>query len=236
MEDIMKIKQETLKALMARFKAALAFFLSIVATCHVSVSRGNKKIEHVLNVSLPPVMTCGNCSGCANTCYAVKNAIRHGRIVINCWARNYAVLLADRERYFNEIETVISRRRTNKYFRWHVSGEIVDYDYFAHMVDIARRHPDFTFWTYTKMYHIVNNYCLRNGGRDAVPANFHIMFSAWPGMNLYNPYNFPTFEFIPKEIPVADRPAGYYCPGNCNICRDNGRGCVVGESTKVNEH
>ena len=154
------------------------------------ISTGNTKIGKVLNVSLMPVITCGNCRECMCTCYDVHACVFHGRNVISARMRNTVLLQKDRDRYFSEIEKKVSRRRKNKYMRWHVAGDIIDYDYFDRMCGIAVRHPDFTFWTYTKMYAVVNRWISENG---VLPSNLHVMFSAWTGVKMHNPYNLPLY-------------------------------------------
>lgn len=200
----------------------------------MSFSNGNDKIGHTLNVSTMPGFTCRNFKECINTCYAERCASYHGKSVIDAWIRNTVILKVDRDRYFREIDEKMTRRRTNKFFRWHVSGDIPDYDYFVRMVEIAKKHPDFKIWTYTKNYWFVNKYC-DTYGRDAIPENFSFMFSAWPGCKMKNPYNFPIFNFVPKGSDVfPDLP---FCPGNCDVCKTNGgRGCIAGEPMNVREH
>lgn len=208
---------------------------------HVSISRGNSKIGHALNVSLAPLVTCGNCGHCAPYCYDIKAVLRYVNVLI-ARSKNTAIYKEDAKRYFEEIRNVLQRRRTNKYFRWHVGGEIPDAEYFAEMVKIAREFPDFVFWTYTKMYGIVNMYVKSHGGNreTAIPENLKIMFSEWDGTRMYNPYNFPFFTCKLKDGNKNHKPEFfstlYKCPGNCDICRDNGRGCIVGESTYADEH
>lgn len=203
------------------------------------ISKGNRKIGRVMNVSLPPVRTCANCSGCSRLCYDIKACLQYPNTVIDARIRNYMVLVKDRESYFARIEEAISRRRTNKYFRWHVAGDIVDADYFRRMVEIAARHEDFIFWTYTKNYKIVNDFVAAHGA-DAIPANFHIMFSEWDGMPLVNPYNFPIFTCKLKDGNQNHKPeffnSLFKCPGNCDICKAAGRGCIGGENTYCDEH
>lgn len=101
----------------------------------------------------------------------------------------------------------------------------------------ARKHSDFTIWTYTKRYDIVNAYIAAG---NTIPANFHIMFSEWDGMPLYNPYNMPIFTCKLKAGNKNHNPEFFdtlhQCPGNCDICKTCGRGCIVGESTFANEH
>lgn len=138
----------------------------------------------------------------------------------------------DRGEYFRRIDAAISRRRTHKYFRWHVAGDIVDTDYFARMVEIAKNHPDFTFWTYTKNYDAVNAYVDAHGV-NSVPNNLSVMFSEWRGMEMKNPYGFPQFSVVFKD---EQKPQGFYCPGNCDVCKAARRGCVVGENVYCMEH
>lgn len=195
------------------------------------VSKGNRKIGRVLNVSLMPVLSCGNCKECMHICYDIKACAQYPQTVINARMRNLVVLKKDREGFFNRVDEVVSRRRTNKYFRWHVAGDIVDGDYFDRMVKMARRHPEFIMWTYTKMYHIVNEWIAKNG---PLPPNFFVMFSEWRGMPMDNPYGMPEFRVVFKG---ETAPAGaWICPGNCDICKQVRRGCVVGETTYCHEH
>lgn len=190
-----------------------------------------------MNVSLMPVMTCGNCKECKGFCYDIKACLQYPDTVINARMRNTVLARKYRETFFALIDAKMSRRRKNKYFRWHVAGDILDMDYFVRMVENARRHPDFTIWTYTKMYKIVNAYCARYG-RDAIPANFHIMFSKWDGLAMENPFNFPVFACRMKDgnkDPMAWETM-YKCPGNCDICKKACRGCIAGENTYNDEH
>lgn len=195
------------------------------------LSNGNRKIGKVMNVSLMPVMTCGNCKECKYYCYDIKACAQYPGTVIDARMRNTVILQKNRDEYFKRIDDAISRRRKNKYFRWHVSGDIVDIDYFSRMVEIARKHDDFTFWTYTKMYDIVNRWIDENG---ALPGNLSVMFSEWRGVPMNNPHGMPEFRVVFKDDAV--KPVGHYCPGNCDICKNLHRGCPVGETTYCNEH
>ena len=228
----MHYKIETIRALMARMRALLAMYLTMrAADIRMCISAGNRKIGRVMNVSLPPIVSCANCSGCAGICYDIKACLQYASCM-DARIRNYAILKLDRDDYFSRIDAAMNRRRTNKYFRWHVAGDIVDIDYFSRMVENARRHPDFVIWTYTKNYKVVNQYVAEHG-RDAIPANLSIMFSEWRGMPMDNPYGFPVFSVVFKD---EEKPRGFYCPGNCDICKASGRGCVVGESVYCMEH
>lgn len=207
----------------------------------VAISYGNKKIGRVMNVSTPAYFTCGAaCKVCKDLCYDIKAAIQYGN-VRNARARNLAILENSRKDYFDQIDRAISRRKKNKYFRWHVAGDIIDVNYFSHMVEIARNHPDFIFWTYTKQYDIVNYYVANNGGdrNVAIPANLSIMFSEWQGLEMKNPYNFPVFGVIfdnDSETVKAEKLSNHICPGNCDICKETNNGCIAGVNTYVWQH
>lgn len=234
---------ESLKKVNRLFDAFIGKYSGIDAhDIKMCISKGNRKIGRVMNVSLPPIRTCANCSECRKLCYDIKACLQYPDTVIDARIRNYSVLLKDRDAYFARIDAAISRRRTNKFFRWHVAGDIVDLDYFTRMVQIAASHPDFVFWTYTKNYSIVNEYVAANGGSiaAAIPANFHIMFSEWDGMPMSNPYDFPIFTCKLKDGNKNHAPEYFNrlhkCPGNCDVCKTLNRGCVAGESTYCNEH
>ena len=205
-------------------------------TVKVSISTGNGKIGRVLNVSIAPIISCGNCKGCKYFCYDVK-AVLLRLNVLKARARNYVFAMKYRDAYFEAIRKKLMRRRLNKYFRWHVGGEMPDYAYFCETVKIAREFPEFKFWTYTKVYGYVNRY-VRENGRDAIPENYKIMFSKWDGMPIYNPYNFPVFACKLKDgnKDPMEWDAMYKCPGNCDTCKKANRGCLIGENVYADEH
>ena len=202
------------------------------------ISNGNRKIGRVMNVSLPPIITCANCKECKYLCYDIKACLQYPETVIDARVRNYSILIKNRDEFFSRIDKKMKSRRKNKYFRWHVAGDIVDIDYFNRMIEIAKAHPDFTIWTYTKNYTVVNEWVKAHGGnKNAIPKNFSIMFSEWRGMEMINPYNFPEFRVVFKnDKDKPDPTKNHYCPGNCDICKKSGRGCVAHETTYCNEH
>lgn len=197
----------------------------------MAISKGNRKIGRVMNVSLPPILTCANCKECKYLCYDIKACAQYPNTVIDARAKNLAILRLNRDDFFKRIDDAMNRRRVNKFFRWHVSGDIVDIDYFGRMVENARNHPDFIIWTYTKNYSVVNEWIDSNG---ALPKNMHVMFSEWRGLAMDNPHSMPEFRVVFKADAV--KPTGHYCPGNCDVCKATGRGCIAGETTYCNEH
>ena len=232
--------KESLKKYFANLNKAVSDFNSKdVNELKVTISKGNRKIGRVMNVSTAAGLTCGKWSHCIGYCYDIKAVLQYSNTVLPARAKNTVISRKDRKSFFNQINAAMDRRRANKYFRYHVSGEIQDLEYFMEMLESARKHPDFIVWTYTKMYSIVNEYCEKYG-KETIPENMHIMFSEWDGMPLYNPYNFPIFtvKFAAgnKNHPVEFFDTLYKCPGNCDICKECGRGCIAGENTYADEH
>ena len=224
----------------SQLKSAMAKYEAMAPeTLNVSISKGNRKIGRVLNVSLAPIITCHNCKECKHFCYDIKACLQYSN-VREARAKNTVLALKHRRQFFEQVEAVIRRRRKNKFFRWHVSGDIPDMDYFENMVRIARNHPDFIFWTYTKNYAVVNEYVKNHGGPDCIPENLSIMFSEWDGMKCDNPYKFPEFTVRLKAGNKNHGPEYferiYTCPGNCEICLAARRGCPYRETSKVDEH
>ena len=217
----------------SKIKYWIEYYFSVsLVTLTVCVSKGNKKIGRTLNVSLPPIITCANCSGCMKFCYDIKAVLQYVNVA-KARAKNYVILMRDRDKYFQDIINVMKKRKTNKFLRWHVSGDIIDIDYFDRMVKIARMFPDFTMWTYTKAYHIVNKWC-ELYGKENIPSNLSIMFSEWKGMKMVNPFGFPEFRVVMKEDKKPENVK--WCNGNCENCIKTHSHCVKGETVYCNEH
>jgi hypothetical protein len=238
----MAYKKETIKKVAEKLTEKINYFTELINNNGIEkdtvISNGNRKIGRVLNVSLAPIITCMNCGHCSGYCYDIKACMQYEN-VLNARAYNTALLKTRREKYFSDIRSKCKRRRKNKYFRWHVSGDIPDYEYLLEMIRIAREFPDFVFWTYTKIYWLVNRYC-REYGKESIPNNLHIMFSKWDGLPMDNPYNFPVFACRLKDgnVDTSDDwfAKVYKCPGNCDLCKDKKLGCIGGMNTYADEH
>lgn len=205
---------------------------------HVSISSGNDKIGHAWNVSLLPILTCPNCGECMKLCYDIRDCIRYGKSeknnVIRARAKNTAILLRDREKFFSEINTFMDRYNGKyKMFRYHVGGELKDMDYFREMNNSAVNHPDWQVWSYTKNYKAVNKFC-ETFGLDAIAKNLSMMFSEWRGMEMVNPFDFPEFRVVFKGEVIPENV--WICPGNCDICKTAKRGCIYHETVYAKEH
>lgn len=232
--------KETLKKVMDQAKSKKGEYMKKkVEEITLCISKGNRKIGRVMNVSLMPIMTCTNCKECKHYCYDIKACLQYPHNVLDARVRNTVLVMKDMNAYFQRIDEACSRKRTNKFFRWHVAGDIINMEYFKKMIEVAKNHPDFIFWTYTKNYKVVNEYC-NQYGKESIPENLSIMFSEWDGMPLVNPYNFPVFACKMKNGNKNRTEESFKnmhkCPGNCDICKELKRGCPYKESTYADEH
>lgn len=224
---------ETLRKFKKQCDELISYYDSVpLEKLNVSISDGNVKIGHCKNVSSLPVYSCRHlCGRCVKFCYDIKACIQY-KNVINARVKNFVIFKRNREKFFSDIADALSHVKAHKFFRYHVGGEIIDIDELYRLVKLAKQFPDFKMWTYTKNYNVVNFYC-DIYGKDSIPENLQIMFSEWKGTPVINPYNFPVFACrFPDEKP----PFEYKCPGNCDICKANGRGCINGESTYTDLH
>lgn len=124
----------------------------------------------------------------------------------------------------------------SRFFRFHVSGDMPDNVYFAHMVDIAERNTHCEILCFTKKYEIVNEF-LEFGGK--IPNNLHIVFSGWRGLNMNNPFNLPEAHVRYRDGTTTACDSAKECGGNCTECAITDGGCWslgYGEQVVFNEH
>ena len=199
-------------------------------TSKISISPGNSKMGFIPSVSLPPVVTCAQGCTCAKKCYAAK-LCRIYPSVKNAYQRNLDILNNNDLDYWYQVDQAV---KMSKYFRLHVSGDIVDNHYFNWMTVIAEQNPGTTILAFTKKYSIVNDYLDITG---YLPENLKIIFSEWPGMPMKNPYNLPVAHVIFKGQEPAEN--WKICGGNCSACACRGVGCwelKKGEHIAFYEH
>ena len=199
---------------------------------NVKISKGNDKMGAIPSVSLPSGLTCRNDCECCKKCYA-KRIERRRPSVRDAYKNNYQVLQAQPDTYWREVEASIMMSR---FFRFHVSGDIPDVYYLNHMIDIAARNPHCEILCFTKKYEIVNSY-LNVGG--IIPKNLHLVFSAWRGLKMDNPYGLPEAHVRYKDGTTTAQRTAKECGGNCTECAITDGGCwnlKDGEQVVFNEH
>lgn len=196
----------------------------------LSISKGNEKMGAIPSVSLPPVITCKHCETCAKKCYAAK-LCKLRPSVREAYERNYRILKEDRNAYFIQVKAAAM---LTTYFRFHVSGDIIDSDYLNRMCKLAKELKNTKFLAFTKNYEDVNEYFKTH----KKPANLKIIFSLpFDGAGIDNPHNLPTAAVILK----GNQPKENYkvCGGNCAECACKGVGCwelKKGETIAFYEH
>lgn len=196
----------------------------------ISISSGNKKMGAIPSVSLPACTTCNPSAPCFSKCYAAKISRLYTN-TRNAYARNLYALNKDPANYWLQVKAAAMPAR---FFRFHVSGDIPNAEYFSEMVQTARDLPNTRFLAFTKQYHFVNDFL--NGG-GTIPENLKVIFSNWGAWKCENPHGLPVCEVIFKgETP----PDGWkICGGNCTDCACRGVGCWEvkhGETIGIYEH
>lgn len=218
-KDIKPIKIEAMRTRLAKMVNARNEYAKDLDDIHVYISSGNRKTGFsVPSVSLIPVADCGNCSSCSRLCYDLRNdCIYNG--VTSTRAKNSALAHNAIDRYFYEIKKACKAFR---FFRWHIGGDILNAAYLAGVLDVAVCNPHCTFLIFTKRYDLINDY-ISNGGE--IPSNLQVIFSAWPGANMVNPYNMPVSSPLFVDGSHAAGPDPISCPGDCSNCAVMGSGC-----------
>lgn len=199
---------------------------------NVKISAGNAKLGSIPSVSLPAGVTCRKDCECFKKCYAQKLE-RMRPSVRNAYQHNLTLLQESPDIYWREVEASIMMSR---FFRFHVSGDIPDNVYFAHMIEVAERNQHCELLCFTKKYDIVNEH-LNFGGK--IPKNLHIVFSGWTGLEMNNPHSLPEAHVRYKDGTTTAKPTAKECGGNCTECLLTEGGCwslQSGEQVVFNEH
>lgn len=185
----------------------------------VKISQTNAKLGYQIpSISLAPELSCRPDAPCAKGCYAKKGNFTYSNVK-DSRINNSHAYAENPEEYFGEIINFLSKGLvTYKYFRWHVSGDIVDANYFEGMVKVAKKCKGIKFLCFTKKFSIVNDY-LSEGKK--IPSNLRIIFSAWSkGFKVENPYNLPVaYVFFKDESKNPEiNPLAIPCTGDCSNC------------------
>lgn len=193
-----------------------AFTAGRLDTVHFST--GNKKMGEIPSVSLIPFYTCpGHCHRtCGPKCYAAKVAALRPN-VLKTYAENTILAIEAPALFWRQVR---ARMMTTRFFRFHVSGDVINSAYFGQLVNACKENPHCETLVFTKRYSIVNAWIDENG---ALPANLHLLFSGWDGLQPENPHNLPETNVFGDDVPA--RPEWLICGGNCFDCICAGLGC-----------
>lgn len=188
----------------------------------VSISQGNTKMGKVASVSLLPILTCpARCNGtCGDKCYAKKLALLRPTVA-RAYARNTAVARLAPEAFFRVVREAMKKA---EYFRFHVSGDILNPEYLRSVINACEAAPHCKVLMFTKRFEMVNRYIDTEG---PLPQNLHCLFSGWtnlfPTDGGWNPHRLPETTVYAKDEDI--RPEWTLCGGNCLDCAIHDGGC-----------
>ena len=215
----------------------------------VTLTLGNSKLGRVLNISLPPTVSCDTSMPCfmRNQCYAMKRAYNRYGTVREAWNGNWNVWMDRPIDYFRAIKAAVAKTKPDL-FRWHTGGDIpctgsTTLDalsgspsvwYIDGMRYIAYHFPDTKFLAFTKRYDVARAF------RKRMPAlnNLSIVLSAWPGVPLDGRTRraWPVcYIYDPKNPDPRIPKSAYKCPGSCDKCRVC-FGLKPGEAVVIKKH
>lgn len=185
----------------------------------VKISLTNAKLGgKIPSINLPAGLTCRADAPCQKGCYAKKGNWLY-KNVKKSLENNLSTYLNNPKQYFKEIVNFLNDNDvTYKFFRWHSSGDIVNYDYLLGMVEVAKKCKKTKFLCFTKKFFFINHYLKSN----ELPKNLKIVFSAWDKtFEVLNPYNMPvTYVNFKDEAKNADIPEfAIPCIGDCKSCK-----------------
>lgn len=188
---------------------------------NVKISTTNTKLSgQIPSVNLPPIKTCRHDAPCKHLCYATRGNFCYPKVK-ESHMNNLACYVSNKDKYFDDIIAYLNGLVSYRFFRWHSSGDMVDYDYLLGMVRVAKKCKSVKFLCFTKKFELVNQF-LATG--EKLPKNLHIVFSAWDkDFKVVNPYNLPVtyvnFKDTSKnpDIPELAIPCTGDCP-NCLAC------------------
>lgn len=223
-----------------------AYNLYLDPETQIHISDGNDKMgKGVYNISLLPgsgylrfkgtgkfckgkLLTNikGTCGGvcekckCMKECYAIKALMHQHNTCTKAWGENTLLAREDRNRFFSELDRFMWLNLV-LVFRWHVSGEIMDEEYFFNMIQLAEKHPETQFYVYTKAYKIVETV-----GKDmeGFKENFHVLVSIWH-KNYSNPFGLP--EFIYDDGTEPELEIVPHCPAVNKDGKETGVTCAT---------
>lgn len=198
----------------------------------LSISPGNQKMGAIASVSLPAGTTCNPDAPCYKACYARRLEARR-KNVRNAYERNLRLWKFSPEIYKMQCKAAAA---TQRFFRYHVSGDIPDVDYLQMMVDIAKEVPFTRFMAFTKQYSLINDWINKNG---PLPQNLQILFSVWRDFDCPNPHKLPEAHVAYRDGFRTARPDAFHCHKKCTECCLMGEGCwnlKDGEQVEIPEH
>lgn len=201
----------------------------------ITISRHNTKMGNVASISFPPIVTCIEDAPCAKACYARRLSARY-RTVRESYERNFNAWMNNPMAFWTYLDFEMQGIR---FFRFFVSGDMPSFDFCKEMLGFIERNTQTEFFMFTKRYVFINDYIIATN--HPLPKNFHVIFSAWKGLKMDNPFNLPTCHVLYKDgsCTAKNIETAYKCSGNCFECATTCSGCWGlhnGEEVVINKH
>ena len=190
----------------------------------ISISNHNSKTGSCCNNLAFPTCTCREDAPCkASGCYCMKGRQAMCNVVA-AYVRNLMIYNNDHDDFWEQVKFKI-KHNPLPLFRFFDAGDILDYEFFCGMVELAKTFPNIRFMSFTKKYDIVNEWLATNGD---LPKNLNIIFSAWHiGWEVNNPFDMPVayVEFKDKTLNPQFHKGITGCPNQsdktitCSMCQ-----------------
>lgn len=193
-------------------------YIDFLASKSNEINMGNKNSKTgiaCLNLAFP-VCTCREDAPCKEGCYAGKGCQQMATVQA-AYYRNLRLYNDDPDNFFEQVYCKVKFAGLPK-VRWFDSGDIVDAEFFARMVELCKKTPDVKHMAFTKKYEIVNEYIDKNG---KLPDNLNVIFSAWHKLwSVPNPHNLGVayVDFKDKTLNPEWPQNAFVCPGRESTC------------------
>lgn len=180
---------------------------------------GNKKLDRsILIYSQTPGKSCPNCKGCFKTCYAMKSYRMYPNVK-TAWDRNFRLAKTKPVAWRAGIENELKRTK-KRVVRIMGAGDFFSQDHVDLWTAVAKAHPDFRFYGYTKTDGLFDFSALK-----ALP-NVNIVSSVLPDGSInYGPASWVSekaketgFDVCP--ITAGTLPKTAKCGRECTLCME----------------
>ena len=187
----------------------------------IAVSPNNTKLGKIPSFSLPAISSCpGATSWCTSKCYADKIS-RIYKNAAKAYLKNFHAAKSNKDFVsLMNTELDVLRKKGNRVFRMHVSGDFYDVKYIYDWVNIAKLNPDMQFYGYTRSWsvpgmlsHLEALRCLPNvilfastdiATTSSIPTGWREAFAGdFPPLNLVKPKMIMCLEQAGK-LPTCD--------------------------------
>jgi hypothetical protein len=134
----------------------------------------------------------------------------YGKSISASYAANLEFFRADRDAFFSQLSEFLTRRAP-RFFRFHVSGDILDTDHMRRILRTAREFPDVRFLAFSKRFELFP-------AARSVPRNFSLIASLWPRWGTRPRGYRAAFMQTADGAETRVTRGALECPGNCETC------------------